>query len=148
MEEVTFEQIMDEVDSKTQDAQENAESPYDTKSEIKIIKYYQAATISNVEEGDASESFSGLRSMHDDDLASMTGFETQNSADHVFEEDALKDTLPQLIKETIKSSVLKSIVEELPQVEAHVQKNLQDQLPNILMKPMYKDFNTFNKLES
>ncbi|GKF23695.1 hypothetical protein Tco_0076017, partial [Tanacetum coccineum] len=30
MEEVTFEQIMDEVDSKTQGAQEIAESPYDT----------------------------------------------------------------------------------------------------------------------
>ncbi|GJY71329.1 retrovirus-related pol polyprotein from transposon TNT 1-94 [Tanacetum coccineum] len=46
MEEVTFEQIMDEVDSKTQGAQEIAESPYDTESEIKIIKSYQAAIIS------------------------------------------------------------------------------------------------------
>ncbi|GJR50033.1 hypothetical protein Tco_1400554 [Tanacetum coccineum] len=32
MEQVTFEKIMDEVDSKTQDAQENAESPYDITS--------------------------------------------------------------------------------------------------------------------
>nr|GEU69276.1 retrovirus-related Pol polyprotein from transposon TNT 1-94 [Tanacetum cinerariifolium] len=59
MEEVTFEQIMDEVDSKTQD----------------------------VKEGDASESFSGLRSMPDDNLASISGFESQDSTDHVSEED-------------------------------------------------------------
>ncbi|GKC92038.1 hypothetical protein Tco_1157480 [Tanacetum coccineum] len=46
IEEVTFEQIMDEVNSKTQGAQENVESPYDTELEIRIIKSYQAATIS------------------------------------------------------------------------------------------------------
>ncbi|GJW40428.1 retrovirus-related pol polyprotein from transposon TNT 1-94 [Tanacetum coccineum] len=62
--------------------------------------------------------------------------------------DALKDTLPQLIKDSIKHFVSASIAEELPQVEAQVQKKLQDQLPNILLKPMYKEFNTFNKLES
>ncbi|GKC73721.1 hypothetical protein Tco_1119604, partial [Tanacetum coccineum] len=204
---------------------------------IKIIKSYQAATISgslfihqsssydqdviditpkDAKEGDASESLSGLRSMPDDDLASMTGFEIQDSDDHVFEEgtetlhasadkptqsdplghlheelyllhnkvnqlessitkhvsdsiqstmplivtntlkeqlpgllsNALKDTLPRLIKDSIKSSVSESIAEELSQVEAQVQKNLQDQLPNILLKPMYKEFNAFNKLES
>nr|GEV53696.1 retrovirus-related Pol polyprotein from transposon TNT 1-94 [Tanacetum cinerariifolium] len=119
MEKVTFEKIMDEVDSKTQGS---------------------------------SESLSGLRSLPDDDIASMTGFETQYSAYHVFEEgtktlhastdkpaqsdplgrlyeelcllhnklpgllsDALKDTLPQLIKDSIKSSVLESITEEIPQ---------------------------------
>nr|GEW42848.1 hypothetical protein [Tanacetum cinerariifolium] len=59
MEEVTFEQIMDEVDSKTQDA----------------------------EEGDASESLVGLRSMPDDDLSFISGFESQESDDHVSEED-------------------------------------------------------------
>nr|GFC83140.1 hypothetical protein [Tanacetum cinerariifolium] len=201
----------------------------DTESEIKIIKSYQAATISSLlfihqssshdqedQEGDASEPLSGLRSMPDDDLASMTGFETQDSGDHVSEEGtetlhtsadktaqsdplghlhkdlcllhnkvnqlessitkhvsdsiqatvpeivtntlkdqlprllsyALKDTLHLLIKETIKSSVSESIAEELPQVEAQVQKNLQDQLPNLLLKPMYKEFDAFNKLES
>ncbi|GKG00799.1 hypothetical protein Tco_0302489, partial [Tanacetum coccineum] len=40
----------------------------------------------DAEEGDAYESLSGLRSMPDDDLASMTSFETQDSADHVSEE--------------------------------------------------------------
>ncbi|GKC32815.1 hypothetical protein Tco_1040109, partial [Tanacetum coccineum] len=170
----------------------------------------------NAEEGDAFESLSGLRSMHDDDLASITGFETQDSTDHVSEKgtktlhafadkpaqsdplghlheelcllnnkvnqlessitkhvsdsiqstvpvivtntlkeqmpgllsNALKDTLPQLIKDSIKSSVLESIAEELPQVEAQVQKNLQDQLPDLLLKPIYREFNAFNRLES
>ncbi|GJT15514.1 hypothetical protein Tco_0874220 [Tanacetum coccineum] len=37
---------------------------------------------------------------------------------------------------------------ELPHIEAQVHKNLQDQLPNLLLKPMYKEFNAFNKLES
>ncbi|GJV52316.1 retrovirus-related pol polyprotein from transposon TNT 1-94 [Tanacetum coccineum] len=78
------------------------------------------------DEGDDSNS--GLRSMPDDDLASLTGFETQDSSDHFYD--------------------AASIAEELPQVEAQVQKNLQDQLPNILLKPMYKEFNAFNKLES
>ncbi|GJU44677.1 hypothetical protein Tco_1201943, partial [Tanacetum coccineum] len=101
MEEVTFERIMDEVDSKAHGAQENVESPYDTESKIKIIKSYQAATISgslfihqnssydqekDVEEGDASESLFGLRSMPNDDLASISGFKTQDSADHVSKE--------------------------------------------------------------
>ncbi|GJW00599.1 hypothetical protein Tco_1555850 [Tanacetum coccineum] len=178
MEEVTFEQIMDEVDLKTQGAQENAESPYDTKSEIKIIKSYQAATIS------------GLLSMPNDDLASISGFESQDSVDHVSKEDTktlhaftdkpaqsdplshfhtelgilntkmdqLESSISKKVAEdmkysvpaidSIKSSVSESISEELPQVEAQVQKNLHDQLPTILLKPMYKEFNAFNKLES
>ncbi|GKD33749.1 hypothetical protein Tco_1249258 [Tanacetum coccineum] len=183
MEEVTFEQIMDEYDAKTQGAQEKAESPYDTESEIKTIKTiksYQAATISgslfihqissydqdkDAEEGEASKSLSGLRYMPDDDLASISGFETQDSTDHVSEEGtktlhafadkpAQSDPLGHLHAELgtlntkIDYSVSASIAEELPQVEAHNQKNLHDQLPNILLKPMYKEFNAFNKLES
>ncbi|GJR09987.1 hypothetical protein Tco_0792639 [Tanacetum coccineum] len=57
-----------------------------------------------------------------------------------------KSSLPAL--DSIKSSVWKSIAEELPHVEAQVQMNLYDQLPNLLLKPMYKEFNAFNKLES
>ncbi|GJZ59361.1 hypothetical protein Tco_0615177 [Tanacetum coccineum] len=204
IEEVTFKQIIDEVDSNTHGAQENTASPYDTESEIKIIKSYQVATISgslfihrsssydqdkDAEEGDASGSLYGLRSIPDDDLASISGFETQDSADHVSKEgtetlhasadkpaqsnplghlhaelgilnikiDQLESSISKkvdedmkasLIKDSIKSSVSESISEELPQVEAQVQKNLHDQLPTILLKPMYKEFNAFNNLES
>ncbi|GKA41730.1 retrovirus-related pol polyprotein from transposon TNT 1-94 [Tanacetum coccineum] len=41
MGDVTFEQIMDEYDQKNKAAQEVPESPYDTESEIKIIKRFQ-----------------------------------------------------------------------------------------------------------
>ncbi|GJW40432.1 hypothetical protein Tco_0066277 [Tanacetum coccineum] len=228
---------MDEIYQRNKDA-EKAESPYDTKSKIIIIKSFQATTVFGSllihqgsqrsasddhdviditpkdDEGDASDS--GLRSMPDDELAALTGFDSQDSTDHISDactetlhasadkptqsdplahlhkemcllynkvnqlessitkhvsdsiqstvplivtntlkeqlpgllSDALKDTLPQLIKDSIKSSISESIAEELPQVEAQVQKNLQDQLPNILLKPMYKEFNAFNKLES
>nr|GEV62965.1 hypothetical protein [Tanacetum cinerariifolium] len=69
---------------------------------IKIIKSYQATTIfgsqfirqsslfdkdKDVEEADASESLSGLRSMPDDNLAFIFCFESQDFADHVSEED-------------------------------------------------------------
>ncbi|GJT28629.1 hypothetical protein Tco_0908904 [Tanacetum coccineum] len=57
IEDVTFDQIMHEIDQKNKDAK-NAK---------------------NDEEGDASDS--GLWSMPDDDLASLTGFETPDSAD-------------------------------------------------------------------
>ncbi|GKA62427.1 hypothetical protein Tco_0761946 [Tanacetum coccineum] len=156
--------------------------------EIKFIKSYQAATISgllfihqsssydqdkDVEEGDASESLSGLRSMPDDDLASIFGFERQDSADHVSKEgtdtlhafankSAQSDPLGYLhaelgilntkidrLERNISEKVAEAIKSSIPAiVEAQVQKNLHNQLPNILLKPMYKEFNAFNKLES
>ncbi|GJS45137.1 hypothetical protein Tco_0595258 [Tanacetum coccineum] len=77
MEDVTFDQIMDEIDQRNKDAGK-AESPYDTKSEIKIIKSFQGSQRSAADDtdviditpkddkGDAYES--GLCSMPDDDL--------------------------------------------------------------------------------
>ncbi|GJT24651.1 retrovirus-related pol polyprotein from transposon TNT 1-94 [Tanacetum coccineum] len=99
--------------------------------EIKIIKSYQAATISG-------SLFIHQSSSYDQDDQDLSGLLSN----------ALKNTLPRLIKDSIKSFVSESIADELPQVEAQVQKNLQDQLPNLLLKPMYKEFNAFKKLES
>nr|GEU36972.1 hypothetical protein [Tanacetum cinerariifolium] len=73
---------------------------------------------------------SDLQSMPDDDMRYVSRFEAADS-DDTYENE--------LIKDSIKSSVSKSIAEELPHVKAQVQKNLQDQLPNILLKPMYKE---------
>ncbi|GJW95138.1 hypothetical protein Tco_0174810 [Tanacetum coccineum] len=127
MEDATFDQIMDEIDERNKDVGKAENAPD-----------------------------SGLHSMPDDDLASLTSFETQDYSDHFSDagtetlhayankpaqldplghlheelpgllKDALKYTLPQSIKDSIKNSVLESIAEELPQVEAQVQKNLQD----------------------
>ncbi|GJS62177.1 retrovirus-related pol polyprotein from transposon TNT 1-94 [Tanacetum coccineum] len=165
MEEVTFEQIMDEVDSKSQGSQVIAESPYDTELEIKIIKSYQAATISGLlfihqnssydqedqeeiditpkdaEEGDAFDSLSSLRSMPDDDLASLTGFKTQDSTDHVFEEGT--ETLHAFADKPAQSDPLDHLHEELcllynkvneleSNIIKHVSNSIQATMPIIM----------------
>ncbi|GJV23999.1 retrovirus-related pol polyprotein from transposon TNT 1-94 [Tanacetum coccineum] len=205
----TVEQVLDEADIINKVIQETPESPYDTESEIKVVKSFLMSHISELQDQtmhDSEEiadihedSDSDLQSMPDDDLRSVSGFDTADSddthenevskSDHIFQDDnafterlglpdhmdhiweefsslhsklgdmesfilssflsdALKDTFPQFLKDSIRSYVLKSIAEELPHVEAQVQKNLQDQLPNLLLKPMYKEFNAFNKLKS
>ncbi|GJS80132.1 hypothetical protein Tco_0730013 [Tanacetum coccineum] len=101
-------------------ADEQVNQPTVTEAEKDVIDI----TPKGIEERDASESLSGLRSMPDDDLAAMI---------------AQSDPLVHLLEELCLLN---------NKVEARVQKNLQDQLPNILMKPMYKEFNAFNKLES
>ncbi|GKC04499.1 hypothetical protein Tco_0996109, partial [Tanacetum coccineum] len=102
MGDVTFNQIMDEIDQKNKAAQEKLKSPYDTESEIKIIKRFQprqsdddaqimflGAEPSHFEYDQIkstmhsdSDSDSGLHYIPDDDLVSLTGFETPNSADN------------------------------------------------------------------
>ncbi|GKA02327.1 retrovirus-related pol polyprotein from transposon TNT 1-94, partial [Tanacetum coccineum] len=93
MEDVTFDQFMDETDQKDKVA-EKPENPFDTEFEIKIIKRFQPSQPDddtqitflddepynqiNLRDGDSD---SGLRSMPDDDLVSLTGFETPDSAD-------------------------------------------------------------------
>ncbi|GJY35036.1 hypothetical protein Tco_0420414 [Tanacetum coccineum] len=99
---VTFDQIMDEIDQKNKAAQEKPESQYDTESEIKIIKRFQPRKLDDdaqimflgVEPSHfeydqtkstmhgGSDSDSGLHSMPDDDLVSLTDFETPDSADN------------------------------------------------------------------
>ncbi|GJT78345.1 hypothetical protein Tco_1045070 [Tanacetum coccineum] len=160
MKDITFDQIMDEIDQKNTDA-EKAESPYDTESEFKIIKSFQAAAVS-----DAFDSV--LRSMPDDDLASLIGFETSVSIDNGSQEGTaetfyasadkpaqsnplghLHEELCTLTtKDSIKHSVSESIEEKLPLFDAQVQQTLKDQLLNIIIKPMNKAFNAFNTLES
>ncbi|GKG05585.1 hypothetical protein Tco_0325671, partial [Tanacetum coccineum] len=61
--------------------------------------------------------------------------------------EALKDTLPQMIKDAIQQSIQESIKEKLTVFDAQVKQTLQSQLPSIL-KPINKQFNAFNTLES
>ncbi|GKA01872.1 hypothetical protein Tco_0674537 [Tanacetum coccineum] len=99
------EKIMDEVDSKTQGAQENAESPFDTESKIKIIKSYQAAIISN-------SLFIHQSSSYDQDQ-NVDQIES-NISKKVAED--IQSSVPTI--DSIKNSVSESIIEELPQVDA------------------------------
>ncbi|GJZ20382.1 retrovirus-related pol polyprotein from transposon TNT 1-94 [Tanacetum coccineum] len=138
----------------------------------------------------ASDSDSGLRLMLDDDLASLTCFETPDSADDDSKEgtakafyasadmpvqsdplgplheelrilntkiDKLKSSIAKkvtddvqssLIKDSIKQSISESIKEKLPVCAAHVQQSLQNELLKILLKPMNKEYNALNTLES
>ncbi|GJV12695.1 hypothetical protein Tco_1354236 [Tanacetum coccineum] len=109
------------------------------------------------EEGDASDS--GLRSMPDDDLASLIVFETSNSVDDDFKEGTAK-TFHASADMPVQSDPLGPLHEELCILHtkidkgserpssSDVQQTLKDQLPNILLKPMNREFNTFNTLES
>ncbi|GKE05289.1 hypothetical protein Tco_1397307 [Tanacetum coccineum] len=153
MEEFTFKQIIDEVDSKTQGAQENAESPFDTESEIKIIKSYQAATISgslfinpsslydqdqnvinitpkDAKEGEASKSLSGLRYMPDDDLASLS---TQSDPlGHLQEELNLLNNKVDQLETSISKKVVDDIQSSIPTIDSiktFVSESIAEELP-------------------
>ncbi|GKD33506.1 hypothetical protein Tco_1249015 [Tanacetum coccineum] len=98
------------------------------------------------------DSDSGLKSMHDDDLASSSipSLIADALKAHLPDllSEALKNTLPQMLKDSIKQSVQDSIKENLSLFDVQVQQTLQDQLPRIVVKPMNKQFNAFNTLES
>ncbi|GKB57059.1 hypothetical protein Tco_0913245 [Tanacetum coccineum] len=172
----TVEQLLDEADKLNKAFQETQKSPYDTKivdihevsnSDLQSMPDDDLRSVSGLHTADSNDTYKNKVSQSDhifqDDHEFAERLSLPDHMDHICEEvsslhsrlgdmnflsDALKDTLLQLLKDSIKSSVSKSITDELPHVEAQVQKNLQDQLPNLLLKPMYKEFNAFKKLES
>ncbi|GJV72122.1 hypothetical protein Tco_1492117 [Tanacetum coccineum] len=201
MKDVTFDQIMYEIDQKNKPA-ENPESPFDTESEIKIIKRFQPTqpdddaqfTFLGVEPyhfeydhtnstklGDSdSDSVFGLCSMPDDDLVSLTCFKTPESTDndsqegtaetfnasvdmaaqsdplgHLHEELHILNTKVDQLESCISKKVTDDVQSYIPSIVVDaskpiclVQQTLQDQLPNILLKPMNREFNEFNTMES
>ncbi|GJX65798.1 hypothetical protein Tco_0300141 [Tanacetum coccineum] len=88
MEIPTVAQLLDKVNKA---AQETLQSPYDTESEIKVVKSFftshlyevQDQTMNDYEEsaGIQEDSDSDLQSMPDDDLRSVSGFEAGDSDD-------------------------------------------------------------------
>ncbi|GJZ82555.1 hypothetical protein Tco_0647728 [Tanacetum coccineum] len=171
----TVEQLLDEANKLNKAVQETLESPYDTESEIKVVKSFFTSHISELKDQtmhDSEEiadfhegSDSDLQSMTDDDLRSVSGFYTIDSkenavskSDNIFKDDhasaehlSLSDHMDHICEEVIslysRLGDMESSI-ELPHVEAQVQKNLQAQLPTLHLKPMYKEINAFNKLES
>ncbi|GJS29246.1 hypothetical protein Tco_0489866 [Tanacetum coccineum] len=85
---LTVAQLLDEVNKA---AQETLESPYDIKSEIKVVKSFFTSHLSGVQDqimndyeesaGIQEDSDSDLQSMPDDDLRSVSGFEVVDSDD-------------------------------------------------------------------
>ncbi|GKE54448.1 hypothetical protein Tco_1489604, partial [Tanacetum coccineum] len=84
----TVAQLLDEVNKA---AQETPESPYDTKSEIKVVKSFFTSHLSELQDqtmndygesaGIQEDSDSDLQSMPNDDLRSVFGFEAADSND-------------------------------------------------------------------
>ncbi|GKD70534.1 hypothetical protein Tco_1324624, partial [Tanacetum coccineum] len=130
----------------------------DSNSDLQSMPDNDLRSISGFDYADSGDAHKNEVSKSDhifqDDNASAEHLSLPDHMDHICEEvsslhSKLRDMESSiLLKDSIKSSVLKSIAEELPYVEAQVQKNLQDQLPTLLLKPMYKEINAFNKLES
>ncbi|GJY93272.1 hypothetical protein Tco_0509054 [Tanacetum coccineum] len=91
--------IIDDYDQKVKDAQAKPEIPFDTKSKISFVKSYRVATISE-EEAD-----SNLHSIPDDEVQSISRFETTDSHKEGNDETDTKNTLSQSIETiTDKSS--------------------------------------------
>ncbi|GKE12556.1 hypothetical protein Tco_1416107 [Tanacetum coccineum] len=132
---------------------------------------HESEEIANIHE----DSDSDLLSMPDDDLRSVSGFDNADSddthknevpkSDHIFQDDnasaerlSLPDHMDHIREEVsslhsklgdMESFIVQQVSAEFKSsLPALVQKNLQDQLPNLLLKPMYKEFNAFNKMES
>ncbi|GKF67643.1 hypothetical protein Tco_0197322, partial [Tanacetum coccineum] len=101
----TVEQLLDEVDKQNKVVQETLESPYDTESEIKVVKSYFTSHIPKEQDQimhDSDESAdvqedSDYESMPEDDLRSVSGFEAAESdntqgndvshSDYIFQDD-------------------------------------------------------------
>ncbi|GJW45324.1 hypothetical protein Tco_0074123 [Tanacetum coccineum] len=66
--------------------------------------------------------------------------------------DALEDRLPELLYDTIKNiltDLLKDTVKKaLPKFDNRVKKTLRAEVPKILLKPLNREFNALNRMES
>nr|GEW54341.1 retrovirus-related Pol polyprotein from transposon TNT 1-94 [Tanacetum cinerariifolium] len=110
MGDVTFDQIMDEIDQENAAAQEKPESLYDTESEIKIIKRFQPSQ----PDDDAQIKFLELNHLTLNMIKqSQQGFETPDSADNDSQEvmpvpiqnhDATSMTIEQFTKHISKNT--------------------------------------------
>ena len=154
---MTFDDLMNELEGKEKQGEDIYEGLYDTESAIKVIKKYQPPKVSYDAEltfdgNRSSASDSGLRSMPDDDLVSLTGFSDQFSEEdsdktlHASADmpthsdslshshdlgvllsriDQLEDNLSKKVSEEIKSSVSSLVAD-----------SLKDQLPSLLAEAL------------
>nr|GEY13594.1 retrovirus-related Pol polyprotein from transposon TNT 1-94 [Tanacetum cinerariifolium] len=83
MEIPTVEQLLDKVDNQIKVVQETSESPYDTESEIKVVKSYFTSQIPKLQDHimHDSDKLADYESMPEDDLRSVSGFEDADSDD-------------------------------------------------------------------
>ncbi|GJZ23008.1 hypothetical protein Tco_0560467 [Tanacetum coccineum] len=165
----TVEQLLDEADKLNKAVQETPESPYDTESKIKVVKSFLTSHISELQDQtmhDSEEtadihedSDSDLQSMPDDDLRSVSGFDTADSddthenevskSDHIFQDDnasaerlSLPDHMDHICEEVsslhsklgdMESSIVQQVSAEIKSsLPALVTNTLKEQLPSFL----------------
>ncbi|GKC56088.1 hypothetical protein Tco_1083686 [Tanacetum coccineum] len=151
---VTFEQIMNEYDQKNKAAQEVSESPYDKEFEIKIIKSFQPSQPAdedhiiflgsepiNMESFEAADSGDeGSQSDHQDNLSK------EGTAEN------LPETSAGGADETLNASANVPAqlepLEQLPNFDKQIEQTLKAQLPKLVVKPINKQFNAFNRYET
>nr|GFC06982.1 hypothetical protein [Tanacetum cinerariifolium] len=160
-----------EKDAEMMDSCDADESPYDTESKTKIIKRFKELETSDM---DAELHFvsksifqddSDLESMPEDEIEKVDQLESnitkivskeiQNSVPTLIAE-GLKQNLPSLLSKTLKNSlqellketVATSIDEKPPVFDHQIQQTLKSQFPDLIIKPMNREFNAFNELEA
>nr|GEW69973.1 hypothetical protein [Tanacetum cinerariifolium] len=147
--------LLDEDDKLNKTVQETPENPYDTKSEIKVVKSFLTNHVSKLH--DISDF--DLQSMPDDDLRSVSGFEVADSDDnhenkvsksnHIFQDDnasterlSLPDHMDHICEEVsslqsklgdMESSIVHQIFAEIgSSLPALVTTTLKEQIPGLL----------------
>ncbi|GJW84367.1 hypothetical protein Tco_0157512 [Tanacetum coccineum] len=60
----------------------------------------------------------------------------------------LKNILPQIIEDSVKQTVKKSIKKIVPTFDKRVQKTFKTQINDLVIKPMNREYNAFNRMES
>ncbi|GJW24432.1 retrovirus-related pol polyprotein from transposon TNT 1-94 [Tanacetum coccineum] len=139
--EVTTDNVLDElVDmANSQDANINAFSNKPAESDP--LGHFQANFNSNSARVNTLESFISQK------LDNKLDESVPRMVTDVFEEripdllyDTLKNILPQLIKDSVKQS--------LPKFNKIVKKTLKAEIPNLILKPLNKEFNALNNMKS
>ncbi|GJV79964.1 hypothetical protein Tco_1515834 [Tanacetum coccineum] len=144
MDDVTFEQLMDEYEKQQSVDVEISNSPYDTESEIKIVMKFQPP-------------------MTDDkDQITFLGLVEEATTDNIIDEmadlkasaDKPSEPLCHLRAEisvlsnkvaTLESSLAKK--QAIPTFDQRVQMTLQSTVPELICKPLNKELNALNTLE-
>nr|GEZ25965.1 hypothetical protein [Tanacetum cinerariifolium] len=86
---LVVEQLLDEADKLIKVVQDTLKSPYDTESEIKVVKSFLTSNFFKLQD----VSYSDLQSMVDDDLGSISGFEDADSNDTHENESVAKENI-------------------------------------------------------
>ncbi|GJT08720.1 hypothetical protein Tco_0843182, partial [Tanacetum coccineum] len=120
MEDVTFDQIMDEIDQRNKDAEKAERSQRSVSDDHDVIDITPKD-----DEGDASDS--GLCSMPDDDLASLTA--QSDPLGHLHKESCLLNKKVNRLKSNITKQVSVSIQSFMPLIIADT---LKEHLPGLL----------------